>query len=97
MKISLVKTTYAAAVLCGVVYAFVVLQGPNGIPGLLARRREVKELEQITQKMHREIEEKQQRILRLEQNPAEQEFEIRQRLKLAKPGEKIYIIDGKNK
>jgi hypothetical protein len=97
MKISLVKTTYAAAVLCGVVYAFVVLQGPNGIPGLLAKRHEVRELEQVTQKMHREIEEKQQRILRLEQNPAEQEFEIRQRLKLARPGEKIYIIDDKKK
>ena len=97
MKISLVKMTYAATVLCGVVYAFVTLQGPNGIPGLLAKRREAKELEQVTQKMHREIEEKQQRILRLEQNPAAQEFEIRQRLKLAKPGEKIYIIDDKKK
>jgi cell division protein FtsB len=97
MKISLVKATYAATVLCGVVYAFVVLQGPNGIPGLMAKRREVRELEQITQKMHREIEEKQQRIQRLEQNPAEQEFEIRQRLKLAKPGEKIYIIDENKK
>ena len=97
MKISFVKATYAAVVLSGVAYAFIVLQGPNGIPGLLAKRREVKELEQITQKMHREIEEKQQRIQRLEQNPAEQEFEIRQRLKLAKPGEKIYIIDENKK
>ena len=97
MKISLVKTLYVATVVCGVIYAFIVLQGPNGIPGLMAKRREVKELEQVTQKMHREIEEKQQRIQRLEQNPAEQEFEIRQRLKLAKPGEKIYIIDEKKK
>jgi cell division protein FtsB len=97
MKISFVKATYAAVVLSGVAYAFIVLQGPNGIPGLLAKRREVKELEQITQKMHREIEEKQQSIQRLEQNPAEQEFEIRQRLKLAKPGEKIYIIDENKK
>jgi cell division protein FtsB len=97
MKLSLLKTTYVAAVVGGVIYAFVVLQGPNGIPGLLEKRREVKELEQVTQKMHREIEEKQQRILRLEQNPAEQEFEIRQRLKLARPGEKIYIIDDKKK
>ena len=32
-------------------------------------------------------------IQRLEQNPTEQEFEIRRRLKLAKPGEKIYIIE----
>jgi cell division protein FtsB len=97
MKISLLKTTYTAMVLSGVVYAFIVLQGPNGIPGLTEKRREVKELEQSTQKLHREIEEKQQRIQRLEQNTAEQEFEIRQRLKLAKPGEKIYILDDKKK
>jgi cell division protein FtsB len=95
MKISFVKMTYVAAVLCGVIYAFIVLQGPNGIPGLLAKRREVKDLEQVTQRMHRELEEKQQHIQRLEQNPAAQEFEIRQRLKLARPGEKIYIIDEK--
>ena len=97
MKISLVKTAYAITVLCGVVYAFAVLQGPNGIPGLLAKRRQVKELELADQQMRREIEEKQQRIRRLEKDTAEQEFEIRQRLKLARPGEKIYIIDDKKK
>jgi cell division protein FtsB len=91
----LVKVTYAAVVGAGVVYAFIALQGPNGIPGLLEKRRQVKELELVNQKLHREIEEKQDRIKRLEQNPADQEFEIRQRLKLAKPDEKIYIIDGK--
>jgi cell division protein FtsB len=91
----LVKVTYAAVVGAGVVYAFIALQGPNGIPGLLEKRRQVKELELVNQKLHRDIEEKQDRIKRLEQNPADQEFEIRQRLKLAKPDEKIYIIDGK--
>lgn len=90
-----VKATYAMVVGAGVVYAFIALQGPNGIPGLLEKRRQVKELELVNQKLHREIEEKQDRIKRLEQNPADQEFEIRQRLKLAKPDEKIYIIDGK--
>ena len=90
-----VKATYAVVVGAGVVYAFIALQGPNGIPGLLEKRRQVKELELVNQKLHREIEEKQDRIKRLEQNPADQEFEIRQRLKLAKPDEKIYIIDGK--
>ena len=90
-----VKATYAALVGAGVVYAFIALQGPNGIPGLLEKRGQVKELELVNQKLHRDIEEKQDRIKRLEQNPADQEFEIRQRLKLAKPDEKIYIIDGK--
>ena len=97
MKISAMKTAYAIVVLCGVIYAFMVLRGPNGIPGLMERRREVREYEQANQQLHREIEEKQERIKRLRQNPTEQEFEIRQRLKFAKPGEKIYIIDDKAK
>jgi len=37
------------------------------------------------------------RIQRLQNDPREQEIEIRQRLKLAGPGEKIYIIDDKKK
>jgi cell division protein FtsB len=47
--------------------------------------------------MAREIEEKQQRIERLQDNPSEQEFEIRQRLKLAKPGEKIFVLEDRKK
>ncbi|MGD1073744.1 MAG: septum formation initiator family protein [Bryobacteraceae bacterium] len=97
MKISAVKTAYAIIVLCGVIYAFIVLRGPGGIPGLIERRREVREYEQANQQLHREIEEKQERIERLRQNPTEQEFEIRRRLKFAKPGEKIYIIDDKSR
>jgi len=95
MKISPVKAAYALVVVLGILYAFVVLRGPNGIPGLLEKRRQVREYELVNQQLHREIEEKQERIHRLQDNSSEQEFEIRQRLKLAKPGEKIYIIDDK--
>jgi len=97
MKISGIKAIYAAVVVCGIMYAFIVLRGENGIPGLLAKRRQVRELEQTNQKLIREIEQKKERIQRLRDNPAEQEYEIRQRLKLAKPGEKIYILDDKKK
>jgi len=97
MKISVVKTAYALIVLCGIVYAFVELRGPNGIPGLLEKRRQVHEYEVNNEQLHREIEQKQERIQRLQTDPQEQEIEIRQRLKLAGPGEKIYIIDDKKK
>jgi cell division protein FtsB len=97
MKISVVKTAYALIVLCGIVYAFVELRGPNGIPGLLEKRRQVHEYEMSNEQLHREIEQKQERIQRLQSDPREQEIEIRQRLKLAGPGEKIYIIDEKKK
>ncbi|MGA2714624.1 MAG: septum formation initiator family protein [Bryobacteraceae bacterium] len=97
MKISVVKTAYALIVLCGIVYAFVELRGPNGIPGLLEKRRQVHEYEISNEQLHREIEQKQERIQRLQSDPREQEIEIRQRLKLAGPGEKIYIIDDKKR
>jgi len=63
---------------------------------MFEKRRLVHEYEVSNQELQREIEQKQQRIRRLESDPAEQELEIRQRMKLAKPGEKIYILgEGK--
>lgn len=97
MKISIARTAYAFVVLCGIVYAFVALRGPEGIPALLAKRQQVREYEISNEQLHREIEQKQERILRLKNDPEEQEIEIRQRLKFAGPGEKIYIIDDKKK
>jgi cell division protein FtsB len=96
MRNPALKTAYAIIVLTGVVYAFVVLEGPNGIPALLSRRQQVQTYEQKNQQILRENVQKEQRIERLENNPIEQEMEIRQRLKLAKPGEKIYILDDSN-
>jgi len=58
----------------------------------------IHEYEQSNQRMQRQIEEKQERIKRLQEdsgNTPELEYEIRNRLKLAKPGEKIYILDDK--
>jgi cell division protein FtsB len=95
LKTPAIKSIYALIVLSGVVYAFIVLRGPNGISGLHAKQQMIQEYEKSNLKLQREIEEKQARIERLKDNPAQQEFEIRQRLKLAKPGEKIYIFDDK--
>lgn len=97
MRISAVKAAYALIVLCGIVYAFVALRGPNGIPGLIEKRRLVNEYEMSNERLQREIEQKQERIQRLQTDPGEQEIEIRQRLKLAGPGEKVYILDDKKK
>jgi cell division protein FtsB len=96
MRNSALKTIYAIVVLCCVAYAFVELQGPNGIPALLAKRRQVAAYEKENQDILRENAQKEQRIERLANNTVEQEMEIRQRLKLAKPGEKIYILDDSN-
>ncbi len=97
MKLSFGKTIYALIVLCGVIYAFVELRGPNGLPALMAKRQQVSQYETDNAELHREIEQKQERIQRLQNDPEQQEIEIRQRLKFAGPGEKVYIIDDKKK
>lgn len=97
MKLSAVRIVYAAIVMCGIVYAFVELRGPNGIPALLDKRRLVREYEASNEQLHKEIAQKQARIQRLESDPREQEVEIRQRLKLTGKGETIYILDDKKK
>ena len=97
MRNPVLKVAYAVVVLSCVAYVFVSLEGPNGIPALLSKRRQAAAYEQQNQQILRENVQKEQRIERLENNPIEQEMEIRQRLKLAKPGEKIYIYDENNK
>ena len=95
MRLSIWKVGYAFLILAGIVYGFVELRSSQGIPGLLEKRRQVHELELQNQKLHREIEDKKTRIQRLRSDPAEQEQEIRQRLKLVKPGEKVFILEKK--
>ncbi len=96
MRITALRTAYVAAVLAGTAYAVVVLRGPQGIPGLLEKRQLIADYKSKNEKLNREIVQKQDRINRLAGSTVEQEFEIRKRLKLAKPGEKIYILDGTN-
>jgi cell division protein FtsB len=95
MRISGVKAAYALVVICGLAYAFQALRGPSGVPGLIEKRLQVEEYESANQQLQREIEQKQERIHRLESDPEQQELEIRQRLKLAGHSEKIYIFDDK--
>jgi cell division protein FtsB len=97
VKTPAIKSTYTLLVLSGVVYAFIVLRGPNGLPGLYNKREQIRQYEQANQKLQREIEEKQERIQRLQENEGELDYEIRQRLKLAKPGEKIFVLEDKKK
>lgn len=91
MKAPLIKATYLAAFLAAVSYAFFTLRGPHGIPGLLEKQREIHEMEEKNTKLDQEIERMRDRIKRLATSPSDQELEVRQRLKLVKPGEKVFI------
>lgn len=92
MRFTPARYFYALAFLVIAGYAIFTLRGPTGVPGLLEKRREIEVLEKRNAALAQENERKREHIQRLTSNPAEQELEIRQRLKLVHPDEKVYIL-----
>lgn len=74
------------------VYAVVELRGPHGVPALIEKRRQIRELEDQNAMLVRENARKLDRIQRLKNSPSEQELEIRKRLKLLRPGETQFVL-----
>jgi cell division protein FtsB len=91
---SLNRLGYTAAFLGVLAYAVVTLRGPKGIPGLVTKRQQIEELEKRNATLAQENERLREHIQRLADNPAQQELEIRQRLKMVKPGEKVYLLNN---
>jgi len=92
VRSSFAKLGYALAVLIAAGYALVTLQGPQGVPALIQKQQEIKAREKENAELARDIEERRERIKRLREDESEQELEIRQRLKLVRPGEKVFIL-----
>lgn len=92
MKAPLSRFAYVIALVVVAAYAYVTLHGPNGLHALSEKRAQIREMEKRNASLAQEIERKREHIRRLAENPAEQELEIRERLKLVHPNEKIYII-----
>jgi cell division protein FtsB len=92
MKASLSRFAYAIAILLVVSYAFITLRGPKGLNALEEKRTQIHLLEKRNAALAQEIERKREHIRRLNDDPAEQELEIRERLKRVRPNEKVYII-----
>ena len=75
-----------------IAYACIAVSGPQGLQALLAKRREIRELEEQNATLTREIEHRRDRIRRLEESTSEQEMEIRKQLKLQRQGETTFIL-----
>lgn len=91
MKAPRSQVAYVAAMMALATYAFVTLHGARGIPALLDKRHQIQEMEKRNAAVAQDIERLKEHIQRLEDNPAEQELEIRDRLKLVRPGDKVFI------
>ena len=96
MRLSAWKVGYAGLVLLGITYGVVVLRGPHGISALQEKRNQIQELERHNEQLHRDIEAQKRRIEGSRYDPDQQDIEIRQHLKLVKPGEKVFLLqDGR--
>lgn len=91
MKSSFIRLAYGMALVMAVVYAFFTMRGPHGIPAWMEKRQEIREMEERNATLARENQLKREYIERLRQSQAEQEIEIRKRLKLVKPNEKVFM------
>lgn len=72
-------------------YVFMALRGPQGLSSLEEKWHEIRELQQHNADLRRAVELRSDRIKKLQESPAEQELEIRKRLKLMRKGETTFI------
>jgi|ERR1039457_2493695 cell division protein FtsB len=87
----------SAALVTMAVYGYIALTGPQGIPALRTKWNEIRQLEEQNANLQRDNQVRKERIERLKNNPAEQDLEIRKRLKVQKPGETQFILPEKPK
>lgn len=92
MKNAVRRTVFLLVVGLIGVYGYLVLRGPQGIPALRGKWREIRTLEEDNANLQRENEYRRDRIKKLEENPSAQELEIRKKLKLVRPGETSFIL-----
>ena len=79
------------------VYGFIALRGPQGIPALLEKRKEIRDLEEQNATMLRENEYRRARIQKLQNSSSEQEMEIRKKLHMLREGETSFILPDQPK
>jgi cell division protein FtsB len=91
MKNSAIRIGYMLALMMAVVYAFVTMRGSHGISAWMEKRQEIRTLEENNAILTRENQVRREYIDRLEKSHDEQELVIRERLKLVKPNEKVFM------
>jgi cell division protein FtsB len=86
------KAAFAGAIGLAVAYGWIALRGPMGVDALLAKHREIRQLQENNQTIVVENQRLRERIRRLKESPSEQDMEIRKQLKLQRPGETTFIL-----
>ncbi len=91
MKSWVIRLGYGLALAASIGYAFVTMRGPHGIAAYLEKRQQIQVLEEGNATLSRENQLKVEYIDRLEKSKEEQELEIRRKLLMVKPKEKVFM------
>jgi cell division protein FtsB len=86
------KAIYLVICVVACAYALVAFRGPNGVPALMEKRRQITALQEQNATLAADNQRKRDRIEKLDKDRAVQELEIRKRLKLLHPGETQFIL-----
>jgi cell division protein FtsB len=97
MKFLIRRSGLLTLVLILGIFALVVLRGPNGISALAEKRKEIQTFQEQNASLAADNKRKRSRIEKLKSSRAEQELEIRKRLKLLRPGETQFIVPDESK
>jgi len=73
-------------------YGYVVLRGPQGIPALTEKQREIRALEEGNAALRQELAAREARNKKLRESTDIQEQEIRKRLHMLRPGETEFVV-----
>ena len=90
MKAPLTRFAYIMIFLIVVTYAFFAY--PKGMHAWQEKQHQIQDMEKRNAALAQEVERKKEHVGRLKDNAAEQELEIRKRLKLLRPNAKSYIV-----
>lgn len=74
------------------IYAVVNLTGPQGIPALLAKWKELREIEATNARLVSEVSDRRDKVRILRESAEAREFEIRKKLQKLREGEKLYQV-----
>lgn len=92
MKALIRKSGMVVTLILVVSYGVAALRGPNGIGALAEKRRQIRDLQEQNASLDAENKRKRDRIELLKTSRPAQELEIRERLKLMRPGETQFIL-----
>ena len=78
-------------------YLLFTFRGPNGIPMIIEKRRQVRELQEQNANLEREIQMKKERIRGLSEDRSKVELEVRKELRLLKKNETSFVLQDQKK